>query len=314
MAGVRFDHPAGQAEVVWLASGNGAGAHQILAPGGLIGWSPAADVLAVTAGNTIRLVWPSGSARTLARTPGLGSAVWSPDGSTVAVAASKASASTLASYPVTGGPPTAWLRLSAHDRMNSVIDPAGWWPRQGIGFWALGRCSSCNADGDPLYVIPSPGAHPRSLGTTLADPSMDQVAAANGQLAVVAETPRSGLGRLIWQDKAVKVCRPSAACTAVPTPPLTVTLDPAWSPDGSPLAYVQAPYRASPAFPQRVVSAWYAAHQLWLYDPGSRSRRELDAAGASVPQWSADGKSLLYVARDAIWLLPRLSGRPVRVA
>ena len=306
--------PAGQAEVVWLASGNGAGAHQILAPGGLIGWSPAADTLAVTAGNTIRLVWPSGSARTLTHAPGLGSAVWSPDGSNLAVAASNASASTLASYPVTGGPPTVWLRLSTRNSMN-YIDPAGWWRRQGIGFWAQGRCNSCNADGNPLYVIASPGAQPRSLGSTLADPSGDQVAAAaNGQLAIVAETRGLGGGRVIWQDKAVKVCGPSAACTAAPTPPSTVTLDPAWSPDGSQLAYVQATYRASPAFPQHVVAAWYAAHQLWLYDPGSGSRRELDAAGASVPVWSANGNSLLYVARDAIWLLPRLSGRPVRVA
>jgi hypothetical protein len=60
--------------------------------------------------------------------------------------------------------------------------------------------------------------------------------------------------------------------------------------------------------------AWYGAHQLWLYDPASRSMRELDASGASVPTWSATGRSLLYVTRDAIWLLPRPAGQPARIA
>jgi len=77
---------------------------------------------------------------------------------------------------------------------------------------------------------------------------------------------------------------------------------------------VQAPYRASPAFPQQAVARWYDAHQLWLYHPVTRSLRLLDAPGAADPAWSANGKSLLYVARDGIWLLPRISGQPARIA
>jgi hypothetical protein len=92
-----------------------------------------------------------------------------------------------------GGPPTAWLRLTARDG-NYLIDP-GWWPHQGIGYWAVGDCNSCNADGDASYVIPAPGVHPRRLGATLAVTGLDQVAAApNGQLAIVAETPGPGMG------------------------------------------------------------------------------------------------------------------------
>lgn len=309
--------PSAQGYAVWLASGDGSGAHQVWPSGGLIGWSPAADVLAVTAGNTVWLIWPSGSARTLVRAPGIGSAVWSPDGSSIAVAASSASAGTLASYPVAGGRPTVWLRLSARGGMNYLIDPAGWWREQGIGYWALGACASCNADGDPLYVIPSPGAHPRLLGTTLAGSGLDQVAAApDGRLAIVAETPGPGIGgRVIWQDRTVQICSSSAAaCAFVSSQASSVTLDPAWSPDGSTLALVRALYRASPGFPQNVVAAWYGAHQLWLYDPVRRSLRELNAGGASVPAWSADGNSLLYVAQDGIWLLPGLTERPVRIA
>lgn len=51
-----------------------------------------------------------------------------------------------------------------------------------------------------------------------------------------------------------------------------------------------------------------------MYNPATRSLRKLDASGATVPAWSADGHSLLYIARDGIWLLPRLTARPVRIA
>jgi hypothetical protein len=80
------------------------------------------------------------------------------------------------------------------------------------------------------------------------------------------------------------------------------------------LAYVVAPYRGSVAFPQNVVTGWYAAHRLWLYRPAARSARQLNAPGASVPVWSADGTSLLYAASDEIWLLPRLAGQSLRIA
>ena len=63
-----------------------------------------------------------------------------------------------------------------------------------------------------------------------------------------------------------------------------------------------------------MVARWYDAHQLWLYHPATHSLRRLDARGATAPAWSAGGNSLLYAARDGIWLLPRLDGQPVRIA
>lgn len=225
-------------------------------------------MLAVTTADTIRLVGPSGSARTLVRAtgvgsgvwPGVGSAVWSPDGRSLAVSQGCVSSGSLTSYPVAGGRPTTWLRLTAQENNGYyLIDPAGWWPHQGIGYWAVGDCDSCNADGDPFYVIPSPGAHPRRLGSTLSGSGLDQVAAApDGQLAIVAEIPgpvNSMGGRVIWQDRTVQICRLAAACTSVPAPASTVTLDPAWSPAGGTLALVRAPYLASVSFPQNVEPA-----------------------------------------------------------
>jgi len=199
--------------------------------------------------------------------------------------------------------------------MNHLITPVGWWPRQGIGFWALTDSASLNADQDPFYVIPAPGARPRLLGDTLSGSGLDQVAAApGGPLAIVAEAPGAGLGRLIWQGRRVKVCLPAAACAVVPSPPGTVTPDPAWSPDAAALALVRAPTRASAGFGQPAVARWYDAHQLWLYHPATHSLTRLNASGVAVPAWSADGNSLLYAARDGIWLLPRPSGQPVRIA
>jgi len=328
--------PGAALDALWVAGGDGSGAHQIrgLALAGLVGWSPAQDVLAVTAGprmnrvpygapTTVRLVWPSGPVRTVVRAAGIQSAVWSPGGTGIAVASLHwPSATTLASYRLTGGPPTVWLRLSARhgalDGMREIsFDPVAWRPHLGIGFWARWNCDSCNADGDPFYVISSPGARPRLLGTTLADSALDQVAAASGgRLALVAEVPGPGTGgRLIWQGRRVKESAPAAgACATLPSRPAAVTLDPAWSPGGTRLAFVQAPSRTSSAFPQHAVTAWYDAHQLWVYDPATRAARKLDARGATAPAWSADGQSLLYIARDGIWLLPRLTGRAVRIA
>jgi WD40-like Beta Propeller Repeat len=318
---------------LWLAAGNGTGAHQVrgLAPDRLLGWSPAADLLAVTAGplsartpyglaTTAWLVWPSGSARKLAGGAAIESAAWSPDGGSVALATAGASASELGSYPVTGGRPAVWLKRTASGSvpggLNYLIDPAGWWPHRGIGFWALADSASLSADQVPFYVISAPGVRPRRLGYTLPGGATDAVAAtASGWLAITDEPIGGSGGREIWQGTRVEACAlGTAACIAVWPSRSAVTLDPAWSPDGATLAFVRAPSRASPAFSQRVVAAWYRAHRLWLYRPAGHRMRRLDAPGASAPAWSADGRSLLYAATDGIWLLPRPDGRPVRIA
>jgi dipeptidyl aminopeptidase/acylaminoacyl peptidase len=94
-----------------------------------------------------------------------------------------------------------------------------------------------------------------------------------------------------------------------------LTFDPAWSPNGSVLAFVEAPPSAATNFYQSTVSSWYAEHTLWLLGRGSRVPTEVGGAnGASVPVWSSDGESLLYVAGDGLWLLPTVRSRPVRVA
>jgi hypothetical protein len=88
-----------------------------------------------------------------------------------------------------------------------------------------------------------------------------------------------------------------------------VSLDPAWSPGGNLLAYVKAPN----AFPIIVARRWYDAHELFVWNPTTRTTREIAAVdGASLPTWSTDGQQLLYVSSDGLWLLP-LSGKPSEI-
>jgi Tol biopolymer transport system component len=105
-----------------------------------------------------------------------------------------------------------------------------------------------------------------------------------------------------------ETCTPIQAASAGST----VTLDPAWSPNGNLLAYVRAPTARAGGNPRL---GWFDAHRLEVYDVSTgRSRRVGGIDGLSVPTWGRDGTSLLYVAHDALWLAPASGGRPAEIA
>jgi len=315
---------------LWLARADGSDARAVrgIADPVLVGWSPRSDLLAVAAGperrtqpcpcfsqTTIRLVSPDGSSRVLMHGPWVYGAAWSPDGTELAVAANNRGG-TLATYSIDTGARTVWLSTGPHDRLNgmpeAIVEAAGWWNRQGIGFWAFGYGSIHNNDATPLDVVAAPGARPRPLGQTLSDGTTDAVAASpRGDVALVTD---HGGGRAIWQDKRVDLCTP--ACRPVlRTPASKVSVDPVWSPDGRTLAFAEAPNVLVGPWSQRTVAAWYAAHTIWLDDTATGTLHKVPAAhGATSLTWSPDGKSLLYVRDDALWLLPNLTGKPVEIA
>jgi len=160
--------------------------------------------------------------------------------------------------------------------------------------------ASFAADGLPVYLLTGPGATPRRLGTTVGS---GVSLARTGRFALAG-----GVDRIAWVTKTALTCR-TAGCVPVRSP-APLTLDPALSPDGSTLAYVGAASEGTDlGVVPPVLKRWYATRRLWIGRravPGSK--------GAAAPVWSSDGRSLLFVKDDALWLLPRLHAKPVRVA
>lgn len=104
---------------------------------------------------------------------------------------------------------------------------------------------------------------------------------------------------------------PPCSQPASGTPGSAVSLDPAWSPSGNELAYVGAP--TTPAG-ENPTLAWFGAHELFLWNSRSDTTRKLaDNSGAVVPTWSSDGKRLLYVSDNGLWLAPLTAGRPIEI-
>ena len=364
--------PYGDPGELWLAHGDGTGAHRVRAAGnaGLVGWSPTADELAVIADARgwdfagpqaqrpveVKLVSARGAVRLLlalstSRTrPGrVESAAWSPNGKELAVSVANPRLSvsaTVRAYPVGGGKPTTWFSIAADKGLPGICagcgdsgviaDLAGWSPRWGIAFWALCCGATRNLDNTPLEVLTAPGAQPHLIAQTLSDGVTDAVAnGRGGELSLVATTSS---GRDYSQGKAVETCaRSTLTCAELPgdtvwsgrtpelpcrgpcgpdespppgTPGSAVSLEPAWSPAGGRLAYVLAP--TTPGDDQTPV--WFAAHELFVWNQRTGSSRKVAGiSGVSVPTWSRNGRDLLYVSGDGLWLAPAGGGRPVEI-
>jgi hypothetical protein len=180
--------------------------------------------------------------------------------------------------------------------------------KQGIVFTLdPDRSASLAADGLGLYDVRSPGGAAPKLGTTVGD------TVALGPSGTFAFT--NGPNRYAWVTKSVVTCSASSAtCSSVPAPAGELTVGPALSPNGAMLAFEEAPTSSASSFYQPTVQRWYAAHTLWVLREGERTPVEVRGAqGASAPVWSAESKSLMYVADNSLWLLTTLSGKPVRI-
>jgi hypothetical protein len=61
--------------------------------------------------------------------------------------------------------------------------------------------------------------------------------------------------------------------------------------------------------------SWVHTRTLWVADPNGRTY-ELRAAGTGVYdlQWSRDGRHVLYLRDNAIWLIGVSGGTPVKIA
>lgn len=277
------------------------------------------------------------------------SAVWSPIGSSLAVSTytpSSEAGTQILDVPVAAGArATVWFSIRNAQRLprplacgpgcvpvDAIASLAGWWRKWGIGFWVFTSGMTHDPDATPLAAIARPGGSPRLVADTLSDGTTDATAAGpSGELALVVSTVMAG--REYAAGKTVERCSlGSSRCTPLPGastwagPPLAckpcfgapargpgsaVSLDPSWSPDGRLLAYVKAPtYRAG----GNPTLAWFEAHQLYVWSSRTRTSRRIGAiAGSSLPTWSRDGKSLLYVSGDGLWLANGTTGQAVEI-
>jgi TolB protein len=271
-------------------------------PGPLLeaAWAPAGDVLAVLvqdpaeAGSTLWLVSVDGAPeRFVSPEGGVTSFAWRPDAKALAYAATTsrpgaAPSDTLYVRTIDGGAETSEFTAEGDGIML-----AGWWPDgRGLLFWRDPQHStSMAADGLPLFSLRLGTGAPASLETTLTYEEWISWAPYGRRFVTVA-----GGGRFSWHDKSLAVCDVVAGrCTALPSAPGTVSLDPAWSPTGEAIAFVgAADVGERGADPSRT---WLETRKMWLVAPDGSSPHEVSgSSGAFGPQWDRRGRTALLVA------------------
>ena len=304
----------------YLARADGTGARPVGAGAGPQTWLPDGDLIAG------RSIWRVNAGETLARIGALphGLVAWSPDGgrfvffdgTDVKRSGGRIdSTGTLDVAASLDGPRTTWYTTHAvftpkNGVQGNLLDGALVLPAdRGILFRLdPGGSSSISEDGLAVYLLRAPDTKPVALASTV---GFTVTLGARGRFALT-----NGLDRYATLTKNVEVCSVVAGrCTSIPARRGQISFDPAFSPDGATLAYVQAPPTSQSDFSQRHVVAWYATHTLWTLAAGGVPREIPGATGASTPTWSADGRTILYTAHDALWIVPANGrGVPMRVA
>jgi len=168
-------------------------------------------------------------------------------------------------------------------------------------------------NGLPLLDLSVDGGAARlvdTLATTVVSPAWvvpgPSGTAVGGAVLIVA-----GGGALPWTGKSVERCDVGAG-TCSSLAPAGVTLDPAWSPDGTQVAFVSA--ASSSALPSgSTVATWFPTRQLWVAAADGSDPHPVTGAGpgASAPSWTADGSWIRYSTADAIAAVPAAGGQAI---
>ncbi|HWW53952.1 MAG TPA: hypothetical protein VNY84_09290 [Acidimicrobiales bacterium] len=294
---------------LWVSRADGTQAHQVAPTAASSAWSPADDRLAVATDHGVLVVSPAGGSITLAPSCLVSSLAWSADGRKLAAVCDAHGhvdqLITTSADGETRGPSSVAVPKSVADG-DTGLRMAGWWP-DGLGLlvWIDPQHSaSLAADGLSLVAVGlDAGARAHSLATTLGYPSWLSWSPDGHHLVVV-----EGSDRRTWTAKHLTVCDAhTGGCHPLAAAAGTVAIDPAWSPDGTRIAFVRA--GDAPAVGGES-AAWAASRQLWTAKPDGSDATRLapDLTGVNGPRWSPDGTRLSVVAGDRVVVVDATSG------
>jgi Tol biopolymer transport system component len=197
---------------------------------------------------------------------------------------------------------------------------AGWLPDgRGLLYWLDFAFAADTADGLPLMYLPMDGSspgQPSGLGTTLTYLDAWNASGLGGNLALM-----EGGGREAWRNKQIALVEMNTMQQLKVSDPSQAAIYPALSPDGAQLVYSAGPDLGDQG---KMGDPLSLKRHLWLSSMDGSSPKQLtdDPAYADErPQWSQDGRSLLFARRDAqggasLWLvtLLRAEGQPQAVS
>jgi Tol biopolymer transport system component len=186
------------------------------------------------------------------------------------------------------------MRLCSGAEFEQLILTA--WSSGAIVFWKGPFSGSQASDGFEIYAIPATGGEVRKLsGPTLLYDELHAVSPDGSKIALT-----NGEGRRTWTEKQIAVADLATGKLTVLTDSKTAALSPAWSPDGSLIAYVAAA-DGGDLWGDSGAKQALTRRRIWIMNADGSHQHQITSDADfrdEQPVWSGDGKSLIFFRFD----------------